>query len=125
MSHQGLNGLLVVERAEIDVVFPVRIHADKLLIRERGDFYRLVGGNPVHVGDMRVMLHQDIQNRGVDKSIVLLCQERQGPAFVHGGVFLGLDCLFNDGCRGHTRSRFKTISVPSPRATASRMPETA
>ena len=116
MFHQGLNGSLVVESAEIDVVSPVRIHAEKLLIRERGDFYRLVGRNPVHIGDLRVMLQQDIQDRGVDESIVLLCQVRQGPAFFHNDRFLRFDCpgrlrlllidlclirdgLFDNGCR--------------------------
>ena len=122
MSHQVLNGSLVVERAETDVVSAVRIHADKPLIREQGDFYRLVGGNLVHIGDLRVMLQQDIQNRGVDKSIVLLRQERQGPAFIHGGVFLGLDWLCDDGCRGYTPVLLQNNKRPEPQGACKQDP---
>jgi len=84
MVFQGLNGLLVDEGAEVDVVPAVRVAADESLFRKRGDFHRPVGGEPVHIGDLRVALDQDVQDRGIDKPVLLLCQKRQRPAFFRG-----------------------------------------
>ncbi len=136
--------LLVAECAEIDAESPVRVPAEKPLFRERGDFHRLVGGDVVHIGDLRVVLQQDVQDRGVDEAVLLLCKKRQGPALFHGDDFFRFDCLrllllldlclhrdglFDNGFGGRggaaTRSRFKTVSAPNPRAAASTTPEAA
>jgi hypothetical protein len=91
MVLQGLNGLRVDEGAEVDVVPAVRVAADESLFRKRGDFHRPVGGEPVHIGDLRVALEQDVQDRGIDKPVLLLCQKRQRPALFRGDRSFGFD----------------------------------
>ena len=71
MVPEHLNGLFVFERAQVEGWPPVRVRAEKLLVRERGNLYRLVGGNPVYVRDIPVVQQQDVQDRGVGEPVML------------------------------------------------------